>query len=422
MSDDTMIVSAHDRDILRSLAARVAEVAAHPVMDERRRRWKQQSALQGERPLLLAETGGVIDQLIPVSELECDGEWARRVERHGLRERLFLAEQVGDDVVLEPHMSFGHVVHDSGYGVNAVQHRGDNGEAMGSYSWESPLKSLPDDLGKLHQRQLTYDREATLREQARLESVFGDILAVVNHSQYWWTQGMTWPAISLLGLEEFMLAMYDQPEGVHALMAFLRDDHLRTQDWFAAQGLLTLNNDDSYIGSGSLGYTDLLPQPDYCAGQPVRLKDLWVLSESQETVSVSPEMFAEFVFPYQLPVIERFGLCYYGCCEPVHTRWHVLKQIPNLRRVSISPWADEEKMAEYLGHDYVYCRKPNPALISAGWDENAIRADLRRTIDLTHGMSVEIVMKDVHTVNHEPWRLRRWVEIAREEIAKVYGE
>lgn len=421
MSDDTIIVSACDRDILRRLAARVAEVAATPVMDERRRRWKKQSALQGERPLLLAEAGGVIDQLIPIAALECEGEWARRVERHGLRERLFIAEQVVDDMVLEAHICYGHVVHDSGYGVQAVHHRGDNGEAMGSYVWESPIKSLPDDLAKLQPRVLRYDQEATLREKERLETVFGDILAVVNHSQYWWTQGMTWPAISLLGLEEFMLAMYDAPEGVHALMAFLRDDHLRVQDWLQAQGLLTLNNDDSYVGSGSLGYTELLPQADYRAGQPVRLKDLWVLSESQETVSVSPEMFAEFVFPYQLPVIERFGLCYYGCCEPVHTRWHVIKQIPNLRRVSISPWADEEQMAAHLGQDYVYCRKPNPALISAGWDEEAIRADLRRTIDLTRGMTVEIVMKDVHTVNHEPWRMGRWVEIAREEIERTYG-
>ena len=58
------------------------------------------------------------------------------------------------------------------------------------------------------------------------------------------------------------------------------------------------------------------------------------LSESQETVGVSPELFEEFVFQYQLPIISRFGFACYGCCEPVDSRWHVIKKIPNLRRVS----------------------------------------------------------------------------------------
>jgi hypothetical protein len=150
-------------------------------------------------------------------------------------------------------------------------------------------------------------------------------------------------------------------------------------------------------------------------------KDLWGLSESQETVSVSPAMFEEFVFPYQLPVISRFGLSYYGCCEPVNNRWHIIKQIPNLRRVSVSPWADEEAMAANLGHEYIYCRKPNPAYVSTKWDEALIREDLRNTLTLTKGQPVEFALKDVHTLAHEPWRLGRWCDIAREEIARIYG-
>ena len=45
-------------------------------------------------------------------------------------------------------------------------------------------------------------------------------------------------------------------------------------------------------------------------------------------------MFAEFVLPYQLPILERFGLNCYGCCEPLDQRWSTLKQ---LRRASVSP-------------------------------------------------------------------------------------
>ena len=147
--------------------------------------------------------------------------------------------------------------------------------------------------------------------------------------------GVDRKAIRLIGLEGLMLAMYDQPEGLHALMAFLRDDHLQRLEWFEQAGLLTLNNEDDYVGSGGIGFTDALPQADYQPGTPVRINDLWGLSESQETVGVSPELFAEFIFPYQLPIISRFGLACYGCCEPIDSRWAIVKQLPNLRRVDL---------------------------------------------------------------------------------------
>ena len=51
--------------------------------------------------------------------------------------------------------------------------------------------------------------------------------------------------------------------------------------------------------------------------------------------------------------------------------------------MSISPWCDEAFIAEAMGNRYVYFRKPNPTLISTGrFDEEAIRADVRRTFDV----------------------------------------
>jgi hypothetical protein len=52
-------------------------------------------------------------------------------------------------------------------------------------------------------------------------------------------------------------------------------------------------------------------------------------------------MFAEFVFPYQRPIISQFGLSYYGCCEPLHERIQIIKQLSNLRRVRI--WVRSKK-------------------------------------------------------------------------------
>jgi len=415
------IVNQRDKAILRELAGRIAEIGGDPVMAERRRLWKKLNALDMERPLIMVETCGVIDEIIPLDTLICEGQWARDMER-GLRDKVFWYERLRDDVVIEPRITYGNCVRSTDLGVSDVKHYADNAGAMSSYVWDAPLKDLPADLDKLHFREHTFDEATTLKHRALLEDVFDGVLPVVKRATYWWSQGLTQTAVYLLGMEQLMLAMYDQPEGLHALMAFLRDDQMRTLDWFESSGLLTLNNEDDYVSSGSRGHTDLLPQSDYVPGSPARLKDLWGLSESQETVGVSPALFEEFVFQYQLPLISRFGFACYGCCEPVDTRWHVIEKIPNLRRVSVSPWANVRKMAENLGRDYIFSRKPNPAYVSTGkWDEDFIRADLRETIQATKGANVELILKDVHTVNHQRWRLGRWVEIAREVIGEVYG-
>jgi hypothetical protein len=65
---------------------------------------------------------------------------------------------------------------------------------------------------------------------------------------------------------------------------------------------------------------------------------MWGFCEAQTMSEVSPAMHEEFVLRYQLPVLERFGLNCYGCCEPLHLKLQMLKRrVPRLRRVSISP-------------------------------------------------------------------------------------
>ena len=404
-----------DIDILRRMAERKAQIARDPLNLERKDLWYKHDAGTDGRPMVLAEVGGVMNEALPESTLQCKDPWARGVER-GLQSELYQFDVLKDDHVVEPFINTNWRVQASGYGVQAEQHRADNAGRLGARRWDWPIKDLDRDFGKLHPRTFAVDRAGTLAEKEKLEKVFGGVLPVRIRGGFWWTQGMTIVAIDLIGLENLMLAMYDNPQGLHRIMAFLRDDHVAYALWLEKEGLLTLNNENDYIGSGSMGYTRELPQRGAKAGAPARLKDQWVLSESQETVGVGPVQFEEFIFPYQLSITERFGKCYYGCCEPVHTRWHILKRMPNMARVSISPWADEAFMAAEMGAKYVYSRKPNPALISTEkFDEAAIRADIRRTLTAAKGCRVELVMKDVHTLNNEPARLARWVQIAKEE-------
>ena len=409
-----------DVAVLRQLTAELREIAGSELNLQRKERWLRHNALQAGEPMILAEIVGLgADRELPVEPMmQCREPWARDLER-GFRSSIYSFRTVKDDWVIEPFVQTNWRVQTSDYGVQSKRHEGTEGKHMGSYVWEPPLKNLQEDLKKLRPRTFSVDREGTLAWKQHLESILGDILPVRLRGSYWWTMGMTIVAIDLVGLEQLMYYMIDDPEGLHRLMQFLHDDHLAFAQWLEKEQLLSLNNENDYIGSGSVGYTTELPRPGM--GGHVRLKDMWVLSESQETVGVGPEMFAEFIFPYQKSLTAHFGMSYYGCCEPVHARWHIVKELANLRKVSVSPWCDQAFMARELGGKYVFCRKPNPAAVSTpNFDEAAIREDLRNTIAETrkHGCNLELVMKDVHTVQNKPERLARWVEIAREEARR----
>jgi hypothetical protein len=412
---------AADRHRLRELAKEKVEIANSPVNVERKSQWYRHRRREPGRPLLLVETWEIAGLVGAGGGGTCTSDQGRSLESYLLVER-YMFEQVKDDHVMLPGIDVGWHVSASGYGVEIPYEHGQGNDAgRGSSRWDAPIKDLAADFHKLKPRTFSVNRESTLKHKAFLDDVFGDILDIrLGAGGFWWTMGLTNPLIQLIGLENLMFAMFDQPEGLHHMMAFLRDDHLAFARWAEKEGLLTSNNADHYIGSGSLGFTEELPSRGHIPGTPARLKDMWVLSESQETVSVSPAMFEEFIFPYQLDVAQEFGLCYYGCCEPVNNRWHVLKRLPNLRAVSVSPWADEAAMAEACGRDVLYCRKPNPAMISTPhFDEGAIRADLRNTLKAAKGCNVEIVMKDIHTLAGEKHRPARWVELAREECARI---
>ncbi len=78
----------------------------------------------------------------------------------------------------------------------------------------------------------------------------------------WWTVGLTIDVIKLVGLEQLMTLMYDDPDGLHALMAWMRDDMMQMLEWHESEGLLTPNHETWGVGSGGYGPTRALPIPD----------------------------------------------------------------------------------------------------------------------------------------------------------------
>ncbi len=403
-------VSRKDREKLRRLAERLAELAARPAETEKRELWYEHNALRSKRPLLLADPENGWNEIITPESLGCEGPLARRWEMV-LRKELFWGESIQDDKPIEALFETGLTYTDTEWGVEETYHGGVSGQ---SYAWEGGVKG-PDDVGRIGVPRLDVDYRTTLETLALAAEVFSGILRVGLRGVWWWSLGMTLDLARLVGLQNMLYLLYDNPGMVHRIMGILRDGYMAKLDWLEKNRLLFLNNNHAYVGSGGIGYTRELPrrEPD----GKVTAADMWCLTESQETIGISPGQFEEFVFQYQLPLQQRFGLNCYGCCEPLDSRWHVVKKVPRLRRVSVSPWADQRKMAEFLQGDYVYSRKAPPSLLAVPRiDEDAVRADITATLQATRGCVLEILMKDNHTLGRNPDNLVRWVRIAREEV------
>lgn len=397
--------------LLRSLAGKVAELATRPIEQQKRQLWLDHNALRPTRPIVFCDPETSWNEIIPPDSLTCHHSLARAWEFH-LRREIFWGTKMKDDRVIMPFFDIAHVHDEPDWGL--VEHRIEtSGMERTAYTWDAPVQT-ESDWDRIHAPVLRVDYVSTDRLLNLAGELFGDLLQVRLKTQWWWTLGMTWTLIRLRGLETFMYDLTEHPTFVHRMMATLRDGTLAMIDVLEKAGLLGLNWDGTYVGSGGYGWTEELPSSKFNAAP--RTRDLWGFAESQETVGVSPRMFEHFIFPYQLPILEKFGLNCYGCCEPLDKRWKVVQRIPRLRRVSVSPWSDRALMAENLSDRYVFSFKPNPTDMAMDFfDEERIRANLRRDMQLTRNCRLEVIMKDVTTMLHDPSRAIRWVEIAMQE-------
>jgi hypothetical protein len=135
--------------------------------------------------------------------------------------------------------------------------------------------------------------------------------------------------------------------------------------------------------------------------------------------TVSPRTFKEYEVDYASRICARFGLVYYGCCDPLDKKMPQVRMIPNVRKVSMSPWADQARGAEAIGRQFVYSRKPSPALLAYDtFEAEVIRQDLLATVQVCEQFNcpLEIILKDISTVRYEPQRLFQWANVAMQVV------
>ena len=413
------VIVEKDRQIIRELAKRVAHIAAKEEQEVKKSLWLRHNALQETRPLIFCDPENAWYEIIPSDKLKCEGNLAR-IWEFKLRKEICWSEKIKDDRVIESNFRVQYVYENSSRGLDVKIIGGEND---GAHCWEAPLKDY-NDLERMAFRRIVVNHGKTQQLFNLAKEVLGDILEVNLEGSWWWSHGMTTDVIHLRGFEQMLVDLYDDQDGLCRLMAFLRDENLARLDFLEQNGLLSLNNGGDFIGTGGYGWSSELPSAGFDA-KKVRTSDLWGFCESQETIGVSPDMFEKFIFPFQLPILERFGLNIYGCCEPLDKRWNVIKRIPRLRKVTVSPWSNVDIMAEKIGKDYIYCRKVNPSFISTlQMDEENVRKELRDTFKATarNNCRVQVLMRDIVTLSGQPENAIRWTQIAREEAENVYKQ
>jgi hypothetical protein len=405
-----------DRSILRELAVRYRAAASDPVYGERRALWSQENSLKKTRPLVIASFGMWnvwCKEVFGDHVMQCQDPFLREHERF-LRMKLFQHE-VGDDQVLEPWITQRATLTTGGWEDLWGVHTGhvDSREIGGAWQYDPPLKNW-DDMARLRVPHHGVDETHTQRNVERLQDAVGDILAVnLDRSPdcIGFMADISTALCKLRGLEQVMLDMYESPEELHRLLAFMRDGILANQSEAEAAGDLNLCSS----ASQEPVYCETLEPLKPNAGSR-RLKELWGFAAAQEFTLISPEMHEEFMLRYQLPILSRYALTSYGCCENLTRKIDMLRSVPNLRLIAVAPTADVAKCADQIRDDYVLSWRPNPTdMICCGWNPDRIRRIIREGLAAAKDCHLVIHLKDIETVEGDPTRLRRWVELVRQE-------
>lgn len=404
-----------DKEIIRELATRVAEIAALPVQAEKRTLWRKLNARKPVRPMVLIDQVcwnemAIDDELT----LRCTDSVCRRYELN-LRLILYQWTHFPVDMVVEPIMKVAKAVHNSGLGIRVREEIavGDPTNAVVGHKYENQFRT-EEDLEKIRVPKIGHDKQATDRRLETAHELFDGLLTVqpagVEPYLSLWDPISTW-----MGVQNALYALIDTPDYIHRLLSRLTDSYMSMLDQLAEQGLLCGPQNLIHCTGA---YTDELPAAGYDPERP-RTKDLWMFGLAQMFSSVSPAMFKEFEVDYTSRIAARFGLVYYGCCDPLDRMMPEVRMIPNVRKVSMSAWVNEERGAAEIGREFVYSRKPSPALLAGStFDPESIRKDLEATRKVceANDCPLEFILKDISTVGYQPARLFQWADIAMETV------
>lgn len=409
-----MFISQKEKQLLRELGTKYMSIAILPIQKEKVELWKALNRGKMQRPMIC------IDQL-PWNELNVNNDLICVVEdafwrgiEWDLRSKIYKWNHFPVDMVIEPYITIPKAIQNSGYGLSANVERLviDEGTTAASQHFTNILKEY-DDIDKIKDLKITVDTIQSEVWMQQAKEIFGGIAPVKQSHGIQFHLGVWDYLTQLMGIEDSYFNIIDRPEFVHACMERVTE---ATIAGIKQANELNVHDDISNTCHCSYVYTDEL-LPDYGLGKGPVSQNSWTFGLAQLFTSASPNVTKEFELPYISRMAEYFGMIYYGCCDRLDDRLNIIKRIPNLKKVSCSPWSDRKRFAEEIGNKLIMSNKPTPAFIAThDMDWDCVRADLQLTFDLAkaNNVNLEFILKDISTVKFQPERLTKWADIAME--------
>ena len=421
----TKTIPQKDLDRLRELGKRLAEIAALPDQERHKKIW---TAVNDGNMIVPA----VLTRDYPIYLLDIDGALSPTVEDDFLKTveadlllKIYEWEHLRCHRVISPFVNCQADYTDSGMGVKIAAPGADainfvQSQEISSARHYDRIISCEEDLGMIKTPEVIHNEKSTARRLEMMHEVFDGIIDVKLHgAEYFlfvpWDDLLSW-----MGIEEGMYDFVLNPDFMHMAVERYVDAYISCVKQYEALGLLTSNNQNHFVGAGGYGYTSFLAPPTE-SGIGAKLKDNWGLLADQVLHSVSPEMCQEFAFIPEKRYADLFGRIYYGCCERLDQKLEELKTFTNLRKVSMSPYANIEEGMEKIGNNknLVVSFKPNSNyLVTNPPQFDLLREELIKVCGLArkYNCNVEILMKTLISLQGEPQRLWKWCDLAMEIV------
>lgn len=409
-----------DIQIIRELSKQVKDISQDPDYLKKRKKWADHNDLIGDmEPLLWIcpdDDGGWLELVEEKELLTKDSDY--RMLELKLRKLIYHHEHFHDDYVIEPVIRFDTPGEYTGYSYGSKTQKnawGINIKPMGisdnAYHMSDYL-SHEENVNRLLHHEVDYitDEERLVKLKEKFEEAVDNSVKIEFHLPYQvFVQSLLIELVHLRGLTDLMMDLYDEPEQLHKILDHMSASKVRLLEKIEKEGNTFDNRSNIYTGSGGLGYTNGSVKD----AKHVNLNEMWGFADSQEFSSVSTEMFREFALYYQMRGLRKFGYACYGCCEPLDLKYDaIFSELPNIRRLSVSPWSNINIAADAIGKRAVYSRKPNPAEICSGFEECDVSRQLEELKRVTSGRCyTEIILKDIRTVHHKPEILSKYADL-----------
>ena len=385
---------------LVDLALEVQAIAQSPEHERRRKLWADVMALRSTQPIVnFYMYRHAWKELHPDEMIHCEGIPAF-IELQ-LRAKLAQAREIPDDTPIDPSVYIFPTRPANCrplWGIEAKYERDDATQA----SRELPVIEMEADVEKITAPVFEIDQAATAASLEQASALLGGILPV------WpWTDDVgsspVEPAVSFRGIQNLLMDVYDQPQMVHRLMQKITDGIISMHRQRESAGY--------YRARGLNGHVPFHPVP---AGMEKKLKGSWQYVSAQSAMGLSPDMYAEFIHPYDCRVAETAGWVYYHGCEDLSQKCGIIKDLPNLRLFHISPWTPPEPVIQRLGNRFAYEIHSHPTHVLYDDDPRHVREELKLRCAAAKGTSHVLELADVETFGGHFDRIVRWAQIARE--------